>query len=959
MNKNSNGFSSHLTSTVSGFFVRYMKPYVGLLIVCLSLSTNITFGQVVWTEPAFPTAEDFVTLYYNSAMGNAELIGVIPIYMHTGVITNESSGPSDWQYVQTDWGVANANYVLSPQGNGIHSFDFNGMTLSDYYGLPNEVAIEDLAMVFRNASGSLVGRNADGSDIFFEVSNGNFSASLISPDLGYAVLEIGESIELAGQTSETSEITLSINGIGVASNSGAAINYVFDATEPGQFDVVLSANNGSQEAFDSVSITVLPNAPTTAWPPNLSEDGITYLSETSVRLQLYAPSKEHVFVVGDFNNWQLSYDYLMTPTPDYSRYWIELDDLNPGEPYRFHYHIMPDDLRVADAYSEVILDPWNDNWIDDATFPDMLPFPNVVTANKPVSVFQTAQPEFDWNDGSFERPAEEQLIVYELLVRDFTEERNFQTILDTLDYLDRLGINAIEFMPINEFNGNDSWGYNPTFFMALDKAYGTKHTFKTLVEACHERGIAVLLDVVLNHADTPNPFLDMYWDSELNQPAANNPWFNEVAPTEESWFYDWNHESAATVTFMKRVLSYWIDEYHIDGYRLDFSKGMTQTPGSGNGFDQSRINILNDYANHLWSEDPSIYMILEHWTDSNELQALAEDGFILWANASYEYAEAHLGYASNFSWANYQTQGMDAPKVMSYPESHDEERLMYKALSFGNGDGTYQVTNLNTALARMEAIQCFHIPLPGPKLLYQFVELGYDYSINTCSDGITVDESCRLAAKPVRWDYRDDANRYRIHEVIAGLAHLKTTYPDPFSTSNFNFDVNGYGKRLHLNGENVNAVIVANFRVTELSMIPGFQHTGTWYDYFSGETLDVSDTDAFMSFAPGEYHVYLDDNITAPNSTSVTHLSSTRVQFEIYPNPTRQILTGSLHLSSMNVCQLRVLDQRGKTMHEWQVNPWQTGRNEFSLDVRQWAAGLYYLQCQQNGVSTTQKVLIL
>ena len=74
-------------------------------------------------------------------------------------------------------------------------------------------------------------------------------------------------------------------------------------------------------------------------------------------------------------------------------------------------------------------------------------------------------------------------MIYELLVRDFTDERNYQTILDTLDYLDRLGINAIEFMPVNEFNGNDSWGYNPTFYLALDKAYGDKSTFKQLVNA--------------------------------------------------------------------------------------------------------------------------------------------------------------------------------------------------------------------------------------------------------------------------------------------------------------------------------------------------------------------------------------------------------------------------------------------------------------------------------------------
>jgi 1,4-alpha-glucan branching enzyme len=939
--------------------VKSLQTLSACCAILLMLSSKHGTGQVIWTEPAFPEQDDLVTLYFNSALGNGELQGVIPVYMHTGVITNQSSGPSDWQFVQTDWGVADASYVLTPLGNGIHSFDFNGLSLSEYYNLPEGTVIESLAMVFRNASGSLVGRNENGSDIFYEVSNGGFSASILSPALSSSVLELGETIELIGQTSENSDMALMINDESVANSSGTSFNYIFQGTESGQFEIVFSANNGTQEASDSASICVLPSNPITAWPPNSSQDGITYLSETSVRLQLYAPFKEHIFVVGDFNNWQLSCDYLMTPSPDLSRYWIELHNLVPGEAYRFHYHIMPDNIRVADAYSEIVLDPWNDTDIPESTFPNLLAFPSTLTSNKPVSVFQTEQAPFEWDDADFQRPGENQLIIYEILVRDFTEERSYQAILDTLDYLDRLGVNAIEFMPINEFNGNDSWGYNPTFFMALDKAYGNKYSFKTLVEACHERDIAVILDVVLNHADTPNPWLEMYWNDALSQPSADNPWFNEIAPTSESWFYDWNHESGLTQAFMKRVLSYWVDEYHVDGYRLDFSKGMTQTPGPGNAFDQNRIDLLNEYASHLWEQDPGIYMILEHWTDLPELQALAEDGFMVWGNAAHDYGEAQMGYASNFSWINYQTQGMASPQVVSYPESHDEERLMYKALSFGNGENTYQITDLNTALARMEAIQCFHIPLPGPKLLFQFEELGYDYSINTCSDGITIDESCRLSAKPVRWDYMDNPNRYRIHEVIAGLSHLKTNHPDPFSTADFEFDVNGFGKRMHLNGTNLNAVIVANFRVSELSMIPGFPHTGEWFDYFSGEAMEVTDTGSFMSFAPGEYHVFLDANITAPNTSSVpVGFGEKGVQFDIFPNPTSQLLHGVVELHNMQPYTLRLLNTRGITLIEKQIVPWQLGRNEFSIEVEDLANGLYFIQCDQGDYSIIRKVIV-
>ena len=190
------------------------------------------------------------------------------------------------------------------------------------------------------------------------------------------------------------------------------------------------------------------------------------------------------------------------------------------------------------------------------------------------------------------------------------------------------------------------------------------------------------------------------------------------------------------------------------------------------------------------------------------------------------------------------------------------------------------------------------------------------------------------------------------------MAHLKTTYPDPFTTTNYNFDVSGYGKRLHLHGENLNAVIVANFRVTELSMIPGFLHTGTWYDYFTGELVEVTDVNAFMDFAPGEYHVYLDANITAPNSTNVASVTNEASEFEVYPNPASHTVYGSIQLTNMQTCTLKVMDQVGKVIATQAIQPWHIGTHEFSLNVVQWPAGLYYIQCLHNGFSTTRQVIV-
>ncbi|NOZ04318.1 MAG: hypothetical protein GXO92_06915 [FCB group bacterium] len=101
-------------------------------------------------------------------------------------------------------------------------------------------------------------------------------------------------------------------------------------------------------------------------------------------------------------------------------------------------------------------------------------------------------------------------MIYELLVRDFIDRHDYQTLIDTLDYLEKLGINAIELMPINEFEGNSSWGYNPSFYFAPDKYYGTRQDLKLFIDECHRRGIAVIMDIVLNHTYGQSPLVSGY-----------------------------------------------------------------------------------------------------------------------------------------------------------------------------------------------------------------------------------------------------------------------------------------------------------------------------------------------------------------------------------------------------------------------------------------------------------------
>ena len=864
-----------------------MKQPLSFLFV---LVTATSWGQIIWTEPAFPTQDDQVTLYYDLAAGNAALVNEEPpcppcpfVYAHTGVITSESTSPSDWQYVQNPWpngnngSQANNGNALLPFEGTVHSFDFGGLTLAEYYGVPEGVTMEQLAFVFRNADGTLVGKTADESDIFYDISDGSFEVIFTSPGSTSSVEPLGTSYTVVAQATQVADLSLTVNGEEVAAVTGTSLTYELTLEAAGDYALTVHASADGLNSSDQATLAVLPESTPVVTPPDGLKDGINYINDSTVILKWRAPYKDFVFAVGDFNGWTISSSSMMNATGDGQSFWIELQGLTPGSPYRYQYHILPDDQRYPDAYAEIILDQWNDPWIPSTTYPDLLPYPGQFTSG-PVSVLIPGEAPFEWTDDDFIRPDQENLLIYELLVRDFTEARTFKAVEDTLDYLENLGVQAIELMPVNEFNGNDSWGYNPTFYFAVDKAYGTKEDLKSLVNACHERGIAVILDVVYNHADQPNPFITMYFEDWVVQP--NNPWFNVEAPHDLDFFYDWNHSSPLTRTFVEQNLDHWVDNYHIDGFRWDFTQGILQQTGVNGGYSSQRIGWLKDYGDHVWNQDPTVYMILEHWCDYNEELELANyngengdaAGFMLWTNATHSYQEASMGYSGNdLSWANYQNHNFQDRHAVAYAESHDEERLMYKNLLYGNSNGDYDASDLVTALRRQQLTMGFNILMPGPRLIWQFEELGYDYSINTCSDGVTVDPNCRIEAKPVRWDYYDEPERRHLYDVSAALGRLKRDYP-AFGTgaSWFSLDVDqGFGKRMMFEHAQGDAIVVGNYRTSGIDMVPGFTHVGTWYDYLTGEAIEVSNTDASMPFAPGEFHVYTDIALDVPSLTEI------------------------------------------------------------------------------------------
>jgi len=596
-------------------------------------------------------------------------------------------------------------------------------------------------------------------------------------------------------------------------------------------------------------------------------EGLNVISDSSVIFSLFAPHKNYVHLLGDFNDWEMNHNSMMKKDLFTNQFWIQLDGLDPNLEYRYQFSIDLNSMRIADIYSDKILDETNDVWIPQNNWvnhPNYIPYPDGETTGH-VSCFTINKTDYSWEIESFSKPQKEKLIIYELLVRDFLESQSYNDLIDSLDYLDNIGVNAIELMPVNEFEGNNSWGYNPSFYFASDKNYGSNYDLKHFIDECHERGIAVIMDIALNHSYSQNPQVQMYFDpsaGEWGQPSSDSPWFNSSPKHDFNVGYDYNHESAHTKYFCKRVFKYWVEEFKIDGFRLDLSKGYTQNHSLGslsqwNTYDQGRINILKEYANHIWSTHPDTYIILEHFADNSEETELANFGFMLWGNMHHEYSEASMGYGGDFTSALYSNRGWASPHLISYMESHDEERCMYKNLNYGNFNETYDIRNFDIALDRIKLAYTFMMLVPGPKMLWQFGELGYDYPINLCEDGFSVSESCRTSPKPSAWSFHQDSLRMELYNLVSEINYLKRKI-DVFSSQNFTYDLSGDIKRITFSTDQENATIIGNFGLTEGSILPHFQHTGLWFDYLSETTIIEENLDNYFLLSPGEYRIYTD-----------------------------------------------------------------------------------------------------
>ena len=231
---------------------------------------------------------------------------------------------------------------------------------------------------------------------------------------------------------------------------------------------------------------------------------------------------------------------------------------------------------------------------------------------------------FRWTDQSWSRPAFRDLVIYELHVGTFTPEGTYRGVIGRLPYLRDLGINAIEIMPVADFPGRHNWGYDGVRLYAPAKIYGEPDDLRALVDAAHSHGLAVILDVVYNHFGPDGNFLREFSPSYFES-RHHTPWgaaFNFSSCPEVRAYYRAN-------------VIYWMDEFHIDGFRLDATHTI---------FDDAKLHILAELGALVHAHGG--YIIAEDERNLAQLISPAEDdGFALdavWADDFHHSVDAAL-----------------------------------------------------------------------------------------------------------------------------------------------------------------------------------------------------------------------------------------------------------------------------------------------------------------------------
>ena len=790
----------------------YLITFFSFLISVLGVKAQVT------TVPS-PLQEDSedIKIYFHADEGNKGLMGLnanTKVYAHTGVITSKSTGPSDWKYTIAAWDKDTEKAQMVYEGDNLWSLYIGN--IRTFYGITdvNEV-IQKLAFVFRTSGGSKQGKTADGGDIFVDVLDPGLQVLFTSNAVSDMVDENTGAVTFTATATSNSTITISVNGSEIASQSGVSkltASYTFQ--EMGDYTVTAKAVSGASEASSSLNFAYLKTPVAQDYPGGTPVMGPVTNADGSVTFCVAAPEMSRMVILGSWNDYKLTNDQQMfyqdyvTTNPvtnesgTFRYFWVTVPEIaKTNDQYVYFFKVqgtisngnntMTVSTNTCDPYARLVLDPWNDKYINTDVYPDLPKYPYEYVDGVPVAVYQKNINDYNWQCTDFQIPDKKNLIIYEMLFRDFTGTEGkalgngtVQGAISKINYLKQLGVNVIEVLPMYEFNGNNSWGYNPNFYFAPDKAYGTPDDYKEFIDLCHQNGIAVVLDMVFNQSDGLHPWYQMYGGNEYS-PFYNYGFGGENgAPHDYSVLNDWNQGYPLVQKQWEDVITYWLTEYNFDGFRFDLVKGLglnesyANSSGSAtDAYNASRVAEMKYLNSVITSIKPDAYCINENLAQAREENEMAADGELNWANVNTAACQFAMGYQSDSNMNRLYAVNDSRTRwsTVSYLESHDEERMAFKQNEYGvsgvKGNTVVSMQRLGSAAAQM-------IMTPGAHMIWMFGELGKSESLVNRTD-----------PKKVEWSLLEEPNHHGLYENYCQL--IETRFKNPqFFGPDANFFIN-------------------------------------------------------------------------------------------------------------------------------------------------------------------------
>lgn len=944
-----------------------MKKILSILTLLVSF---LGLSQITVTPSTFEVT-DQITISVSLAPQACNSIpaNATKVYMHAGIGNDTNAFGFD---VVGNWGQDDGVGQMVNLGG---TFSIT-ITPSEYFNITpaQQANVTKLGIVFRTADGTgeLKKPLSPGCGDFI-VNVGSFQVNLTTPaNNSTTLLASGSNFTInASNTGGNAAYVLKSNGVEINSNPATA-SYTFTQNNiTSNQNYALEVTQNGTTISRNFSVVVNPVTQLQAIPANLV-DGVNYSADqTKATLVLNAPFKDFIYVAGSFNNWQPDGTYAMKKDPATGKFWLEVIGLVPNQMYAYQYWVgdqtdrpanSPALVKTADPFSTLVFSPFDDQEIIDLGVYPGLPSYNEIAPGqaREVSALQTgnqAYYQYNWSNATlnFQKPDPQDLVIYEALVRDFDANRTYQDLIDKIDYFINLKINALQLMPVMEFEGNLSWGYNTVFHMAADKRYGSPAKLKELIDLCHQNNIAVILDLALNHVYGRSPLERMWmldtdgdgWANDGIRVSAENPYCNQNAMHSYSVGTDLDHfrePENLTNTYAVRTIQHWINEYKIDGFRWDLTKGITNNcpPGANqegctNNYQADRVAKLKYYADVQWAADPNFLVIFEHLGNNGSFDEEVEwanyrlnegKGIMQWRKMTDPYANLIKGNATNLAGVAHESK-----RFVGYAESHDEERVVYKAIT----EAGQTQNNLTKAIQRLPAMGAVHLLVPGPKMLWHFGELGWELSLWTCNNGTVSfnNPDCKLDTKPQpQWaqNWTEDAARMNVYNSWARLNALKTNN-DVFSNGQHAWNFNTQGRpRLDVwtsqapQDDLSYVFVLTNFTNNEVNVQAGFPYAGEWNNLMDNSSINVTNTNMNIQIEANGYRVFgnkpfvlSNEDFTAPNAIS------------LYPNPASNQFMLSGEVSEVEIYSI-------------------TGRKEKSFHGNFEAAHIYDVNDLDNGI---------